>query len=234
MKLVLFDIDGTLLDSGGAGTRSLNKAFRELFSVEHAFGGISMAGKTDIAIINEALARFGLLNGRSPIDAVMKAYVGHLKTEMENDRKHLKPGVISALQMLQGRPDCLLGLLTGNIIEGAAIKLDAFGLTKYFISPGKAASITDGIGAYGTDNEDRSKLLPFAVKRFKEHTGLSLSYADCIVVGDTPLDVSAVKPYGAVAVAVATGPFSTAQLRQTEADVVLPDLSNPAPLLGLL
>jgi phosphoglycolate phosphatase-like HAD superfamily hydrolase len=223
MKLFLFDIDGTLIDSGGAGTRALELAFKELFSIRHAFQGIAMAGKTDIEIIKEALNKYQIPANDGVIPAVTSSYLRHLSVEVHNDRKHLKPGVRDVLDRLSERPDCHLGLLTGNIEEGARIKLGAFDLNRYF-----------SFGAFGSDNEDRRKLLPLAVKKFKNITGKTVNYSSCIVIGDTPRDVHCAKPYGALSVAVATGPYAVEHLRETGADVVLRTLSDGGALFKLL
>jgi len=129
MQLILFDIDGTLVDSGGAGTRSLNLAFRELFFLEDAFHSISMAGKTDTQIMKEGLLKHDIsMDGG--LDAVIRAYLKYLQREINNNRRHIKPGIYELLEILQPlkerseqrSKDVLLGLLTGNLERGARIK----------------------------------------------------------------------------------------------------------------
>ncbi|MCC6346967.1 MAG: HAD family hydrolase [Nitrospirales bacterium] len=221
MKLLLFDIDGTLLDSGGAGTRALNHAFRELFSLDHAFEGIGMAGKTDLQIIRECLEKHGFPTGNGLLPRMMDMYVVHLRSEIENGSRHLKPGVREALAALNGSSgQCRLGLLTGNIEQGARIKLEPFSLNAYFPS-----------GAFGSDDEDRNRLLPIARRRFEELCGREIPFGDCIVVGDTPRDVHCAKPYGAFSVGVATGPYPPEALQDAGADIVFRDLSDTAAFL---
>jgi phosphoglycolate phosphatase-like HAD superfamily hydrolase len=213
-KLVLFDIDGTLINSGEAGTRALNNSFQQVFSINNAFAGIRMAGKTDIQIIKECLAFHGLQSGDGILSSVLSEYLNSLRIEVNNNRKRLQPGVIDLLNSLKKMEGYWLGLLTGNIEEGARIKLGVFGLNKYF-----------PIGAFGSDDEDRNSLLSIAVKKFEGMTNIDIKYEDCIVIGDTPLDVECAKPFGATAVVVSTGPYSYESLLETKADYVLRDLS---------
>ena len=214
-KLVLFDIDGTLINSGEAGTRALNNSFQQIFSINNAFAGIRMPGKTDIQIIKECLAFHGLQSGDGILSSVLSEYLNSLRIEMNNNRKRLHPGVIDLLNSLRKMEGYWLGLLTGNIEGGARIKLEVFGLNKYF-----------PIGAFGSDNEDRNSLLPVAVKKFKGMTNIDIKYEDCIVIGDTPLDVECAKPFGATAVVVSTGSYSYESLLKTKADYVLRDMSH--------
>jgi phosphoglycolate phosphatase len=222
MRLVLFDIDGTLIDSGGAGVRSLDLALRELFSIDNGFHGISMAGKTDTQIIKEGLIKHGIpTNGT--IDAVIKAYLNYLEKEINNDRKHVKPGIYEVLEELKPLQDLGLGLLTGNIEQGARIKLEPFKLNDYFPT-----------GAFGSDDEDRNNLLPVALKRFEELFHRKIEADNCIVVGDTPRDVECAHIYGAMCIAVATGPYSYEALMKAGADYVVRDLSDRNALLQFL
>jgi phosphoglycolate phosphatase-like HAD superfamily hydrolase len=132
-------------------------------------------------------------------------------------------GIRETLEVLEASELVTLGLLTGNIAQGAMIKLGAFSLDRYFT-----------IGAFGDDDEDRNRLLPVAVEKLRERTSLSVSYRDCVVIGDTPKDVECSKPYGAYSIAVATGPYSYAELDRTEADVVFYDFSDAGDFLDVL
>ncbi len=214
-KLILFDIDGTLIDPGGAGRRSMTKAFQELFSIADAFSDISMAGKTDIQIIKEGLSVHGLPPEDGALPSFIAAYLKNLKTEINNKEKHIMPGVRELLNALRPSDGYWMGLLTGNIQEGARIKLGSLGLNKYF-----------PFGAFGDDHEQRGQLLPVALTRFKEMTGIDIPYTDCIVIGDTPRDVECAKPYGTKSIAVATGPYDYQTLSKAGADCVLHDLSR--------
>ena len=220
MKLILFDIDGTLIDPYGAGSRSAGKAFEHLFSIKDAFAGARMAGKTDIQIIKEGLTAHGLSDGDRMLSSIFEVYLEHLAREVRINRGKVKPGVVELLDALEKNEECRLGLLTGNIQKGARIKLKAFGLNSYFPS-----------GAFGDDNEDRNKLLPFAVRRFEEMSATPIPYGDCIVIGDTPMDVMCSRTFGAKAMAVSTGPYSYESLLETDADYVIKDLTAALEIL---
>lgn len=222
MRLVLFDIDGTLIDSGGAGTRSLNLVFQELFSLEGAFKGIPMAGKTDSEIIKEGLIKNNLLIN-SNFDAVVRAYLKSLRIEIKNDRKHVKPGVHNLLRKLSMESNVGLGLLTGNFEAGARIKLEPFNLNVYFQT-----------GAFGSDDEDRNNLLPIAVERFEELYKRKIEIDNCIIVGDTPRDVECAHTYQAFCIGVATGLYSFEELVEAGADYVVRDLSDSSALTVIL
>jgi len=219
---VLFDIDGTLIDPGGAGRRSVSKAFYQMFSVRDAFAGMTMAGKTDIQIIKEGLSIHGLPSGDGILVSIVSQYIKNLRIEIDNKRKHAMPGVVELLNALETMDGYWLGLLTGNIERGARIKLGAFDLNKYF-----------PIGAFGDDNEDRNRLLPVAVEKLKEVENIDINYSDCTVIGDTPEDVQCSRPFGATSIAVSTGPYSYESLLETGADYVLRDLSHTMDLIEI-
>ncbi|UCG77699.1 MAG: HAD hydrolase-like protein, partial [Nitrospirota bacterium] len=207
--------DGTLIDSGGAGTRALTVSFQELFSIDNAFDGIKMAGKTDLQIVSEACEVHGINFDDDLMGKVERRYIELLKIEIRNSDKKLKPGVKKSLEALEARNDCVLGILTGNIEMGARIKLSSMGIHDHF-----------KVGAYGSDNKDRNSLLPIAVRKYSDISGIDVPFENCVVIGDTPRDVECSKPYGAKCIAVATGPYSFEDLSETEADIVLEDLKG--------
>ncbi len=219
-NLVLFDIDGTLIDPGGAGRRSVSNAFYQMFSIRDAFTGITMAGKTDIQIIKEGLSVHGLPSGDGALSSIVSQYLKNLRIEINNKGKHVMPGVVELLNALKTTDGYWLGLLTGNIERGARIKLGAFGLNEYF-----------AVGAFGDDNEDRNRLLPIAVEKLRKTENIDINYSDCIVIGDTPKDVQCSKPFGATSIVVSTGPYSYESLLETGADYVLRDLSYAMDLI---
>jgi len=219
IKLILFDIDGTLFDPGKVGRKSITRAFHEVFSIRDAFSGIHMAGKTDIQIIKEALAAQGLPSDDGVIPDILARYVTFLKSEVNTEQMKLKPGVLELLHYLEKTEEFHLALLTGNIEQGARIKLGVFGLNRYF-----------PMGAFGDDHEDRNRLLPIALERFRKMTTMDIGFRDCIVIGDTPMDVQCSLPFGAISVAVSTGQYNYETLLKTGADYVLKDLSQAKEL----
>ncbi len=223
MKFILFDIDCTLIDSGGAGTKSLDLAFEEMFSISDAFKNINMAGKTDLGIIREGINLHGIEYSDEVIPGFCETYIKHLRHYINNDRGHIKAGVMEALETLRQDEGLTLGLLTGNIAEGAGIKLEHFGLNSYF-----------KIGAFGDDDENRNNLLPIAVDKFHKQHSHRISYSDCVVIGDTPMDIRCSKPYGALSIAVATGPYSFDALSDAGADVVLGTLEDTKRFVSFL
>ncbi|MCS7215946.1 MAG: HAD family hydrolase [Thermodesulfovibrio sp.] len=223
MKLILFDIDGTLISAGGAGTRSLNRAFSEVLGIENAFKNFEMAGKTDIQIIKEGLTFLGIKPSMPLVNKLIDSYLENLRMEINNNSKHLKPGVEDFIKFIYYELRYPMGLLTGNVERGARIKLEPFGLNRFFPT-----------GAFGSDHEDRNQLLPIAVERFSKKFNYYIDFHQCIVVGDTPRDVACAKPYGAKVIAVATGPYTVEDLKKTEADIVVENLSQTNEILKIL
>ena len=224
-RLLLFDIDGTLLLSGGAGTRALNRTFEEQFGVEGAFDGIPVAGRTDPLILGDALARAGVSADAGARATFLRRYCEHFEREIlhPGPRKGLMPGVRRLLDRLRNRSDVACGLVTGNVARTARIKLEHFAVWSYFVC-----------GAYGDDAPRRDDLVPIAVAR-AERAGIGLtSPGQAVVIGDTPLDVRCAAVAGARAVGVATGSFTEEELRRAGADAVLPDLADADRFLAVL
>jgi phosphoglycolate phosphatase-like HAD superfamily hydrolase len=225
-KLVLFDIDGTLVLTGGAGLRAMNRALEEAFGRTNALDGIPVAGRTDWAILADAVRRFGRsLDGATLADLEAR-YVANLAEEIHHPghgRKGVMPGIPEILEALDRRDDIVVGLLTGNFEGGAQVKLGYFDLWRYF-----------QFGAFGGDAADRNALVPFAVERARSCGLPEIADSDVIVVGDTPHDVLCAHAAGAVAVGVATGSSSVEDLRAAGAEHVFPDFSDAAAFLRLL
>ena len=225
-KLVLFDIDGTLVLTGGAGVRAMNRALEEVFGPTEGLDGIPVAGRTDWAILTDAVQRHQQTLDARMLDELRERYVRYLAAEIDRPgtgRKAVMPGIREILHTLEQRTDVLVGLLTGNFEAGARVKLGHFGLWRYF-----------RCGAFGDDAADRNALVPFAVRR-AEACGLpAISPRDVIVVGDTPADVACARAGNALAVAVATGSSSVDELRAAGADHVFDDLSDTQAFMRLL
>lgn len=223
--IVLFDIDGTLIRTGRAGSRAMNRAFDDLFGIPRAFDGIQMAGRTDKWILEDAAARAGVSLNESNFTRFRDRYFERLFEALAEPgpRKGVLPGVQPLLTALAPRADVFLALLTGNCEEGARIKLEHFDLWKFF-----------RCGAFGDDAQDRNELFAVAMKRAEACGAPPMPAKNVIVVGDTVLDVACATAAGARSVAVATGPSDSTTLRQSGADVVVEDLSDTAAFLRLL
>jgi phosphoglycolate phosphatase-like HAD superfamily hydrolase len=222
--IVLFDIDGTLVLTGRAGLRGMNAAFSRLYGSTEALDGIPVAGRTDRAIVSDALRAAGLAVTDDEILRLREAYIADLQVEIGRkvpDFSGVLPGVEALLAELEGQPSVSVGLLTGNFQAGARIKLGHFDLWDRF-----------PYGAFGDDHDDRNALVPIALARARE-TGVAAPAADrVVVIGDTPLDVACAHAHGARAVAVATGSYSSDQLRAAGADVVVETLEEARALLA--
>lgn len=216
IRLVLFDIDGTLIRTGGAGMKSFERTFASAFGVPNATTGISFAGRTDTSLVRQCFLLHGIEPSEENFARFFEAYVfwlHHLLGELHGE---LCPGVDSLIQDFQRLPDPpVLALLTGNIRLGAEIKLRHFALWEPFV-----------FGAYGDDSEDRNQLAVVARERGQKHLGAPLSGSEILLIGDTPLDVACGQAIGARVLAVATGGHSTAELRCCNPTWVCKDLED--------
>jgi phosphoglycolate phosphatase len=226
MHLILFDIDGTLVLTGGAGMRAMNRACEDLVGHDSALDGVAVAGRTDWIILHDVLQRHGMTLDTDTLEELRRRYVTHLAEEMQHPGTGIKntmPGIRELLDALQRRDDTALGLLTGNFLEGARIKLEYFDLWKYF-----------ACGAFGGDAADRNALVPVALRRARECGLPAFTSADVFVVGDTPHDIACAHAGGATPVGVATGSYTVEQLRDCGAQIVFRDLSDTDAFLRLL
>jgi len=218
-KLVLFDIDGTLVDTRGAGARSFRRAMLEVYGETGPIDGYDFHGRTDPQIARELLNLAGFDDDRIDrgFDALWIAYLRELEAELAriDARSHVLAGVPELLDRLHATGHHLVALLTGNIEPGARLKLSAVDLWHRF-----------DFGAYGSDHERRDRLPAVAVRRARQRSGIHFRGRDVVIIGDTPFDVSCGRSLGVWAVAVATGKHSIAELEEAGADVVLPDLRD--------
>ena len=224
-RVILFDIDGTLVLTGGAGVRGMARAFEQVFSVPHAFQTIDVPGRTDMWILGTALALHRVSADEADRTRFRDIYLAHLQDELQRPgpRKGTMPGVGPLLEALQRRDDVYLALLTGNYQEAARLKLEYFGLWRYF-----------RCGAFGDDAPDRNGLVAKALTAIRECGGPVVEPPEVVVVGDTPHDVACAAAGGARSLAVATGGFDADVLRAAGADIVLDDLSDVDGVLRAL
>lgn len=217
--LVLFDIDGTLVQTAGAGVRGMSTAFERLHGRPAALEGIPVAGRTDLAILREVFDASAIEMADAHVPPFRDAYVAELAREMARSNGPdfgVLPGVHGALDALEADPAFTVGLLTGNFAHGAQVKLSHFDLWRRF-----------RFGAFGDAHTNRRDLVPVALERAHEH-GLAPSHV--IVIGDTPLDIDCAHAHDAVAVAVATGNYSQDVLAAAGADLVVDTLESLAPI----
>jgi phosphoglycolate phosphatase len=216
----LFDIDGTLVSAGGAGRRAFERAVAErLGGVDGALGGLRLDGMTDRLIVREALRLLGRPFEEAFCDALLDRYVAHLASEIHGPGYAVLPGVVEALEALRGR-GALVALCTGNVVEGARLKLARGGLDRYF---DWGASAVCGFAA---DGEDRERVVRAALRRASERLGRAIAPGEALVIGDTPRDVSAAHASGVPVLAVATGRYAEDELRATGAEHVVPSLAH--------
>ena len=215
--LYLFDVDGTLLLSGGAGAAALDLAFEARYGLREAMKGISPAGKTDPLIITEVFEKHWSRRPKiSEIEDILAAYIPFLHDRLERaQRFRLMPAVLDTLDFLASQPEVHLGVATGNIESGARAKLQRAGLWRRF-----------ALGGYGDDSADRAALVAAAIARGRAHAGREIPEDRVVVVGDTPRDVRAAQACGVRAVAVATGSVDRSTLEQTGADEVFDTLAE--------
>ena len=223
---ILFDIDGTILLSGGAGLRAMARAASELYGKPIDWDGVDPTGSLDPLIFTEAARRVGIEPTTEDHAAFRELYTRVLPDELERfpDRLLIMPGITSLLAALRKRDDVLLGLLTGNYESTARLKIEAAGL------PWDAFEV----GAFGGDAATRPALVALARTRFEARYGEPIAFRNILIVGDTPKDVHCAKINGCRVLVVATGRPSLAELRALGADRAVEDLSDPAPLFELL
>jgi phosphoglycolate phosphatase len=228
MKLVLFDVDGTLLLTGGAGMRAFSTALKQVFDLSIDFKTIRPDGKTDPLIAKELLAHFGQEDrwNAQLQEELFAAYIRNLKGEMDKARKNgsinVLPGVRELLEALEAQSDFSVGLVTGNLEEGARIKIEMAGLANFF-----------HFGGFGSDSEDRTMLIQESIRR-----GTRLIFPapveSVFVVGDTPLDIIHGHRAGARAIAVASAGFSLDDLEPYKPDLLVPSLMPPDPIISFM
>jgi len=217
-RLVLFDIDETMIYSDGVGRRAMEAALRQVFDQNVDATGLSMSGKTDPQICYELLTSMGYSMDeiKEKLPFAFKLYLELLEKEIENSgRIKLHSGVVELLQELEKHPECHLGLLTGNIEEGARLKLRPFDLNRNFV-----------FGAFGSDSANRNDLPLFAHKRANEVLGKEFSREEIVIIGDAVNDVLCAKGYGVKCIITATGKTPKETLAQLNPDYLFDSLCD--------
>ena len=216
LRLVLFDIDGTLLHSGGAGVKAFARAFASEFGVSDGVERLKFAGRTDVSLVREFFTNHKIEASPENFQRFFKSYLSWLEKIIIECEGGACPGVLEFYQALENLPEPpLLGLLTGNIRQGARIKLQHYKLWDKF-----------PFGAFADDHEERDHIAAIARERGGELAGRSLNGDEILVIGDTPLDIRCARAIQARALAVATGSFTVEELSQHKPDWVVPDLSK--------
>lgn len=221
MKLILFDIDGTLLTIKGLDKTAVAQGIERALGRPVSFDGISFSGKTDPQIFREIVmaevARGGDVgeNHEDAIVSTLEAYKEAARGFLPTADVRALPAVNDLVQQFHDDADVQLGLVTGNVEEMAYLKLSQIDLDGYF-----------PFGAFGSDSEERNELPPFALQRAISHTGCAFVGKDVVVIGDTPMDIECGKVIGATTIGVATGHFTTDELAEHEPDVVLETLEG--------
>ena len=214
-KVIFFDIDGTLLSTGGAGQRALALALTDGFQVDFPFEGVLTAGRTDRGITDEIFERYGLESSDANRRRFRDAYLAHLPEALANAPGRLLPSVRELLDRLADESHITLSLLTGNYAEGAWIKLRHYQLDHYFQH-----------GGFGDDHAERDDVARFALTTASNHAQRQLAGIDTLVIGDTPADIRCARAIDAKAVGVATGCYTADELRPHDPDHIFEDFSN--------
>lgn len=231
MKLVLFDIDGTLLWTHGAGRRAIHRALLQETGTAGPIAAYRFDGKTDPQIVRELLALAGHAEAgdEACVARVCRRYLAELEAELAKPTQVTKllagvAALLDALAGLEAAGRALVGLLTGNLEQGAALKLRSAG-----VDPARFS-----VGAFGSDSPRRADLPPLAAQRAAARTGRRFAGPDVVIVGDTPEDIACGRPIGARAVAVATGFYDVAALERAGAARVFPTLADTAAVLDAI
>jgi phosphoglycolate phosphatase-like HAD superfamily hydrolase len=219
VRLVLFDIDGTLVHTGSAGVKAFAKVFAVEFGARDHFERLKFAGRTDVSLVREFFSYHGIAATEENFERFFERYVFWLDHILRESKTETCPGVWEFIRGLKALPEApLLGLLTGNIRLGAEIKLRHFDLWDWFET-----------GAFADDHEDRDEIARIARERGRRILGRSLGAEEVLVVGDTPLDVRCGRAIGAKVLAVATGGAKLEQLEQHQPDWAVADLASVSP-----
>lgn len=224
--VLLFDIDGTLVTTGGAGRRAISRAFEKLHGRMDACDSFSLSGMTDRAIVRKALTLIGVEPQSEAIDALIACYLSFLDEEVQKTEARsyfVHAGMREAVTEARSRSGVAVGLGTGNVRQGARVKLERVGIYDQF-----------AFGGFGCDHEDRVELIRHGARSGAQLLSAPLEACRVVVIGDTPKDVHAAKGIGAVCIGVGTGSFTPQALIEAGADFAFPDISAPGAIEALL
>lgn len=215
-RLILFDIDGTLIRTGGAGVKAFESVFREVFGLENGTGNISFAGRTDAGLIREMMRNHSVDDTDENFDLFFEAYPKWLTHWLGEMGGKICDGVDPFMKHCTARSGApLIGLLTGNVRPGAEMKLRHFDIWDRF-----------EFGAFGSDHENRNELAVIAWERGKDRVGADLKAEEILVVGDTPKDVECARAIGANVLAVTTGGATRVELSDVQPDWLVDSLDE--------
>lgn len=214
-KLLLWDIDGTLMLGDRAGERALVAAMRDVFGLEGTLQKVEVAGRTDKLIAADLLQAYDIEPTAQAIHDFLEGYLAALPIELGRGKPRLLPGIVRILEIVAARADLAQGLLTGNLTRGAHLKLSHFDVWRYF-----------PFGAFADDATQRNDLGPHALRRANAHHTVEFRPERTFVIGDTPHDIACGKAIGAATIGVATGKFSVAELAACAPTLALPNLDD--------
>jgi len=222
MIIVLWDIDGTLIRSGGAGKLAMESALRSAFGLTEIFDNVPYSGRTDVAIVGDLLLAHDLPATEENRAKLRDAYLQELPARLVSAGGEILPGIPAILEGLQRSEDVVQGLLTGNVRRGARVKLEHFGIWDFF-----------GHGGFGDLHTDRNDVAREAIQATSEHLGRPANGSEIWVVGDTPHDISCARAIGGRVLAVATGWHPIAELEACHPDALFADLADTGRVMAL-
>jgi phosphoglycolate phosphatase-like HAD superfamily hydrolase len=218
MHVCLFDIDGTLINTGGAGSAAIAQAFGQMADVD-GLDGVHTVGRTDRGIAADLFSVHGVEPSADNWQRFRAAYLEHLRANLEQREGRVLAGVVELLEHLACRDDVAVGLLTGNVAEGARIKLEYYNLMQHF-----------AFGGFGDEHPDRDDVAREALRVAQTHLNRPISGENVCVIGDTPHDIRCARAIGAKALAVSSGFCSAQELNTAEPDLLVESLADPAVL----
>jgi phosphoglycolate phosphatase len=219
-SLILFDIDGTLITSGGAGEHAIKAGFRREFGLDEDLSAVPIAGRTDSGIARQVLQKHGIEVSPANLERFFSCYIAELALQLPLRAGRVLPGIVELLARLREYPHVRVGLLTGNLERGAKIKLTHYGLDGLF-----------PFGAFADDHHDRNALGPVALFRAEAFHGVEFPPERVWVIGDTEHDIACARAFGARALGVATGNFSVDFLARHKPDALFADLADTGSVL---